>query len=165
MSGTARYRVVHETRYDYSSVVTSAHQLAHLSPRATPWQRVVSHRLDIDPDPPERDSGRDYFGNDIVRFSLDMPHETLTARAESMVEVDPHAPAASAKPLWESALAMQNKDAEVDLDIEQYRVASPAVPLLAASRHYAEPSFAKGRPWVEAVLELAKRIRRDFAYD
>ena len=38
-------------RYVYSAKVTSAHQLAHLKPRNTPWQRVKSHTLDIEPIP------------------------------------------------------------------------------------------------------------------
>ena len=167
METTACYRVVHDTRYSYSSAVTSAQQLAHLAPRATRWQRVVSHRLDTDPQPTEHIQGRDYFGNEIVCLSVDLPHDTLTVRAESIVEVDSHAPRSTAdSPPWESALAKPGTwGPGVDLEVEEYRVTSPAVPLLAATREYAEPSFAPGRPWIEAVLELTRRIGADFVYD
>ena len=167
MAATARYRVIHETRYSYSSVVTGAHQLAHLAPRATEWQRVLAHPLDIDPQPAERGTGRDFFGNEIVRLAVDLPHEILTARAESAVEVDAHAPDPAAdSPPWESALSTLGVwGPGVDLDVEQYRVGSPAVPLLAAAREYARPSFAPARPWVEAVLEFTRRISKDFTYD
>jgi transglutaminase-like putative cysteine protease len=167
MPPSARYRVVHETRYRYSSLVTSAHQLAHLVPRTTAWQRVLAHRLDIEPPPAERVPGRDYFGNETVRVAVDIPHEALLARAESTVEVDPHAPdRRGPSPPWEAALqAPDASGPRSDLELEQYRTASPAVPLLAQSHDYAAPSFARNRPWLDAVLELAMRIRADFAYD
>ena len=57
MSGQTSYRVMHETRYAYSDVVTSAHQLAHLRPRATAWQKIRSHKLIISPKPVEQLSG------------------------------------------------------------------------------------------------------------
>ena len=163
----ARYRVIHETRYTYSSSVASARQLAHLAPRATPWQRVLSYHLEIDPQPAERESRRDYFGNDIVSFSLDTPHEEMTARAESVVEVSAHSPAARAacEP-WEGALARPGEwGPGLDLDVEQYRVPSPAAPLLPAARAYALPSFAPERAWLAALLELTRRIHDDFTYD
>jgi len=167
METTARYRVVHDTRYSYSSAVTNAQQLAHLAPRATPWQRVLSHRLDTDPQPTERLQGRDYFGNEVVHLSVDLPHDTLTVRAESTVEVDSHVPSRTAdSPPWESALAKSGTwGPGVELEVEEYRVESPAVRLLAATREYAEPSFAPGRPWIEAVLELTQRIGLEFVYD
>jgi transglutaminase-like putative cysteine protease len=53
----------------------------------------------------------------------------------------------------------------LDLDLEQFRVPSPAVPLLASARAYAAPSFPPGRPWLDAMLDLTKRIRKEFVYD
>jgi transglutaminase-like putative cysteine protease len=53
----------------------------------------------------------------------------------------------------------------VDLDVEQYRVASPMVPLLEESIAYARASFAPGRPWLEAMLDLTRRIQAEFRYD
>jgi transglutaminase-like putative cysteine protease len=106
MTERASYRVAHETRYTYSDVVTSAHQLAHLRPRATPWQKIKSHKLVITPRPVEQAAGADYFGNDILRFMIDAPHDELSVRAESVVEVESHAPDAGAvSPLWEAGCA------------------------------------------------------------
>jgi transglutaminase-like putative cysteine protease len=163
----ARYRVTHETRYTYSGKVASAHQLAHLKPRNTSWQRVVHHAIDIDPKPAEYAEGVDYFGNGVGRFMIDAPHEILSVVAESVVEIDAHAPdAAAASPAWEEALAVPGVwSPDVDLDVEQYRVASPRVPLLEESSAYARASFAPGRPWLEAMLDLTRRIHAEFAYD
>ena len=167
MGRKARYRVTHETSYVYSVKVTSAHQLAHLKPRNTPWQRVKYHRLDIEPNPSERAEGTDYFGNGVVRFMIDTPHELLRVTAESLVEIDSHAPdAAAGSPPWEAALAAPGVwNPQADLDLEQYRLASPMVPVLPESGAYALESFTPGRPWLEAVLELTCRIHAEFSYD
>jgi transglutaminase-like putative cysteine protease len=167
MPRRAKYRVLHETRYEYSTTVTSAHQLAHLEPRATPWQQVLFHRLEIDPAPGERADGKDYFGNGIVRFAVDASHDALTARAESVVEVESHSPNAGNQSVeWESALARPGVwGPDVDLEVEQYRVASPAAPVLQASRDYALSSFTPRRPCFTAMLDLARRIHAEFAYD
>jgi len=167
MVSEARYRVTHETLYDYSAKVASAHQLAHLRPRNTPWQRVKYHKLEIEPNPSERADGTDYFGNGVVRFMIDTPHDLLRVTAESVVEIDAHAPdAAAASPPWEDALATPGVwGPQLDLDLEQYRVASPMVPVLAESGAYARESFVTGRPWLEAALELTRRIHTEFRYD
>lgn len=160
------YRVMHETVYAYSSQVSSSRQIAHLRPRDTSWQRVLSHRLEIEPRCTERGEGVDYFGNRFERFFVDEPHQRLVVRALSDVTVGPNAPAGTASPPWEaSASASGSWSAGADLSVEQYRLASPAVPILARTRAYAEPSFTPGRPWLEAMFDLTRRIQREFAYD
>jgi transglutaminase-like putative cysteine protease len=167
VDGHARYRVTHETRYAYSNKVTSAHQLAHLKPRSTPWQRVEYHNIDIEPKPAECADGVDYFGNAVIRFMIDAPHQILKVVAESVVEIDSNAPDVAADSLaWENALASSGASRpDVDLDVEQFRVASPMVPLLEESIAYARASFAPGRPWLEAMLDLTRRIHAEFRYD
>ena len=167
MTERASYRVTHETRYTYSDVVTSAHQLAHLRPRATPWQKIKSHKLVITPRPVEQAAGADYFGNDILRFMIDAPHDELSVRAESVVEVESHAPDAGAvSPPWEAGCAPRGVwSANVDLDIEQYRVSSAMAPVLDEAFAYARVSFTDGRPWLEGMMELTRRIQSEFVYD
>jgi transglutaminase-like putative cysteine protease len=138
-----------------------------LEPRNTPWQRVEAHTIDIEPKPAERADGVDYFGNGVLRFMIDAPHQVLKVVAESVVEIDSHAPDLAAdSPAWEDALASPGVwEPNVDLDVEQYRVASPMVPLLEESIAYARASFAPGRPWLEAMLDLTRRIHAEFRYD
>jgi transglutaminase-like putative cysteine protease len=166
-SNALKYRVVHETSYKYSSPVTSSRQIAHLTPRGTSWQKVVSHHLDVKPASIERTVSIDYFGNSMISLFVDEPHQSLTVRAESEVIISRYAPqpgAASAP--WEDALAVKGEwGPGTDLEVESYRIASPAVPLLATARAYAAPSFAPGRPWLDALLDLTQRIRKEFVYD
>ncbi len=161
-----RYRVVHETVYQYSSTVSSSRQIAHLTPRDTPWQQLTAHSLQIAPGHIERSDGVDYFGNRFVSFLVEEPHQQLTVRAESEVVVNTHVPAGSlGSPPWEHALTERGRWTGLDLDVEQYRVPSPNVPLLPRARAYAAPSFAPSRPWLSAMLELTQRIKKEFVYD
>ena len=163
----ARYRVVHQTRYVYAEPVAIARQLAHLTPRTTAWQRVDEHRIDIHPPPTEMSEADDYLGNHVLRFAIDGHHDSLTVHAESIVEVAGHAPSPEAdSPPWEEAAAPIGEwGPHEDLDIVQYRVGSPLAPILAEAAAYARFSFTPGRPWLQAVTDLTRRIRGEFKYD
>jgi transglutaminase-like putative cysteine protease len=167
MTDTVRYQVTHETVYRYASSVFTSRQIAHLTPRTTGWQKVLSHRLEVEPQPVERSDSVDYFGNPVARFVVDVPHDALIVRATSEIVVAPHCPPAGAESVrWEAAQRPAGAwSADADLDVEQYRVTSPAVPLLAPAREYAAVSFTKDRPWLAAMLELTQRIRKEFRYD
>ena len=167
MSQAVRYRVFHETCYSYSSTVLAGQQLAHLAPRPTAWQTVHSHRVEVEPGAQEQNAGLDYFGNGILRFTLETPHDELIVRALSEVSVAPHCPLpGSPSPAWEAAVAPPYSGApDGDLDVAHFRAASPQAPLLGGCADYARISFRPRRPWLEAALELTRRIRQEFAYD
>ena len=162
-----RYKVVHETVYEYASQVSSSRQIAHLTPRVTSWQKVQAHRLDVEPRASEQSQGVDYFGNAYVNFFVEEPHHILKVRAESEVVVSTQVPSESfGSPAWESAVVERGKWLPgADLNVEQYRAPSPAVPWLDSASKYAMPSFAPGRPWMSAMLELTQRIKKEFVYD
>jgi transglutaminase-like putative cysteine protease len=162
-----RYRIAHETVYTYSAQVSSSRQIAHLMPRTTSWQQVFAHELHIEPRCTERSQGTDYFGNRFESFYVDELHQTLRVRAVSEVLVASVAPPpGTASPPWEEAAGKGGAwSPGLDLEIEQYRAPSPAVPVLARTRAYAAPSFTAGRPWLEAVFDLTRRIQREFTYD
>lgn len=167
MTPPIRYRVVHETRYKYSSQVNSSRQIAHLTPRVTAWQQLVSHQLTVNPVPSESTDGIDYFGNRYVSFLIEEPHDELIVRAESEVIVASQGITADTpSPPWEEAVVGRGDwQPGLDLEAEQYRVPSPAIPLLPQARAYAAVSFMPGRPWLEALLDLTRRINKEFVYD
>ncbi|HZE90408.1 MAG TPA: transglutaminase N-terminal domain-containing protein, partial [Rhizobacter sp.] len=61
-----RYNVEHETRYVYAAPVSQSWQLARLTPRVLPWQKLLSTSIQIDPPPDERHDTYDSFGNSVT---------------------------------------------------------------------------------------------------
>jgi len=48
---------------------------------------VLEHNLAVDPMPDMMFGHKDYFGNDVIYFSIHEPHQTLTIAAESVIEM------------------------------------------------------------------------------
>ena len=82
-----RYSVEHETRYAYTAPVSQSWQLARLTPRALPWQRLIAHSLRIEPGPDERRDESDSYGNTVTHFGLHGAHRVLSVRMNCLVEV------------------------------------------------------------------------------
>ncbi len=163
----ARYRVSHETRYRYFPAVSSARQLAHLTPRATEWQIVQSHRLNILPPPAEYEESQDFFGNRITRFALEGSFDSQSVFAESVVEVLPHAPAPAAPaPDWRQVRsACAEGNALLRFELAQFSASSWMAPALPEAADYAMASLQGGGSWLERLLSLSQRIQADFAFD
>ncbi len=162
-----RLHVVHETRYDYATPVRGAQHQAHLVPATLPWQRVLSHRLDIRPAPAQRRDFTDAWGNAGCFFSLPASHGQLLVRAESLVETlpRPHAGAATGSISWEDARERMRYHRHARWDpASEFAFASPYVPRHEDFIAYAGPSFTPGRPLLDAARDLMHRIHRDFAY-
>lgn len=161
-----RYRVIHETFYDYRHPIGGGHHLAHLSPRETAWQRCAAHQVTVIPAPAEQSTGIDYFGNPVLRFAHDAAHRTLTVRAESEVLVDSQLQDWDTVAAWEDAALDAGTILRTDdAALTEYRLASPHVQLIPAAVNYARRSFKPGRRLLDALRELTARIREDFAYD
>jgi transglutaminase-like putative cysteine protease len=165
MSPSSRvYRVTHRTEYSYSDVVTSSYGRGHLTPRDTDRQRCLSNTLEIDPEPADRSTSRDVYGNLSSYFHVTERHHALTVTSSSVVEVDPPAPAlyasGSAAAPWESARPLGRDGilaSEFTLDLRPAEIT-------AAVRDYAAPSFVAERPLIEVLRDLNARIFSDFTY-
>lgn len=160
-----RLHVVHETTYDYAPAVKTAQHLGHLKPAHDALQRVLSHHLDIEPQPAQRSEAADVFGNMRTFFSLQAAHSRLAVTAESVVETfalpEPH----HAMP-WEDVRERMRYHRGAHYDpASEFVFASPYVPRHDDFAAYARPSFAPGRPLLDAARELMSRIHADFAYE
>lgn len=160
--------VTHETRYEYSPPVETAQHLAHLKPLATDSQRLVSHKLAIEPPPAQRSEVADLYGNTRAFFALEATHDRLVVTAESVVETSvPVLPATVARELpWESVRERFRfrKDATFDAASE-FVFPSPYVPRHDDFTAYARASFVPGRPTFDVAMDLTERMYEDFAYD
>jgi transglutaminase-like putative cysteine protease len=162
------YRVKHVTTYRYTEPVLLAQHLAHLTPRQTAHQTCLKAQLRVTPTPAEIDeSGQDYFGNPVTFFGLRDPHATLTVQVISKVEVRPRAlPRAQDSRPWRGVQdPLAGLQGEALLDVADYCFDSPYATLTPKLKDYAARSFVAGRPLLACVLDLNKRINRDFAYD
>ena len=173
MAEPQRYTVEHETRYAYTAPVSQSWQLARLTPRALPWQRVVAHSLRIEPGVDERRDEVESFGNTVTHFGLHGAHRALSVRMSCLVEVGERASAASGTPAeaadntsWEAVRESIRRDPQQgELVPASMCEPTPLVPYSEAALVYALPSFGHGRPWFDAVADLMHRIHADFEFD
>jgi transglutaminase-like putative cysteine protease len=164
----ARYNVIHQTDYNYQSVVTLSQQYLHLTPRNFNYQHTVAHQIHIDPLPDDCNESFDYFGNATRNITLTTPHQILIVRAESQVELyarpDPDMLAGS--PPWENLQRdMSQSQGATNLEPFQFLFNSPHVQCGPNLQQYALQSFTPGRPLLEAALALTQRITDEFEFD
>jgi transglutaminase-like putative cysteine protease len=181
-----RYNVHHETRYAYTAPVSQSWQLARLTPRMLPWQRLLSHSVQIEPKADERHDELDSFGNLVTHFALNGAHRMLRVRMECLIEVTPRPGIHTVEQSqsqgmggmlqsqgvppallgWEGVRDAIRREPQLD-DLVPAGMCEPTplVPLSEGARHYASASFGRGRPWFDAVLELMHRIHDDFEFE
>jgi transglutaminase-like putative cysteine protease len=163
-----KYSIRHETRYVYSQPVTLCHNEARLQPRATPRQICTHSEIVTTPAPARRSERADIFGNRVLYFAIQEPHAELVVMATSEVEITqlPLAYDPSQSPPWEQSLEqLHGNVAAEDREARQFALDSPCVACSPELRQYAMPSFAPGRPVLEAVHDLSSRIHREFTFD
>lgn len=162
--GARVYQISHQTTYRYSNVVTSSYGRGFLTPRDGGRQRCLSHRLDINPEPADRSTSRDAYGNVSSYFHVTEPHRTLTVTGHTIVEVTPPPVelywSGAARAPWEISRPVGMDGAlatEFTLDLQSPEITD-------AVRDYAAVSFTSGRPLIEALRDLNSRIFTDFTY-
>jgi transglutaminase-like putative cysteine protease len=77
--------VRHRTRFDYAGPVVEAHSEVRKTPVDTGLQKVVTHKLEVEPEAHVR-RFIDYFGSHVHYFNLLEAHEGLDIRSEAVVE-------------------------------------------------------------------------------
>lgn len=164
----ARYSVVHQTDYNYQSVVTLSQQYLHLTPRNFTYQQTVSHQIQVDPAPDDGNDSLDYFGNATRNMTLTTPHQNLIVRAESLVELfaRPNLAQIAGSPPWEELQGeMRQSQSATSLEPFQFLFNSPHVQCGPNLQQYALQSFTPGRPLLDAALALTQRITDEFEFD
>src|SRR5258706_14471206 len=157
-----QYEVVHTTEYDYSESVAVSHHLARLSPRVLPHQQRLHHELQIEPAPAVMTTHTDYFGNAVTYFAMQGAHKRLTVRAQSRVALQATIlPLPSETPPWE---AVADRTA-LPLEALECGFDSALIPASSALTAYARAAFSPGKPLLDAVLELTRRIHEEFTFD
>ena len=159
--------ITHETRYHYQPAVGNALHMAHMKPRDTEDQRLLSHTLSIDPEAAQWQASLDVFGNTTQYFSLQTPHSELVVTARSVVQTDTSAPIemADSSP-WEAVRAHFRYRAGGPYDpANEFVFPSAYVPWHTDFVRYAQSAFEADQPVFLAAQALMKKIHQEFDYD
>jgi transglutaminase-like putative cysteine protease len=161
------YEVTHTTTYDYTDPVSVSHHILRLHPRALPHQHCLSAELHIEPAPSVSRQHTDYFGNVVTYVTIQGMHRQLTIKSINRVEVaDFGRPFPDETPAWETVRDLsRGPQIGSALEASEFLFDSPLVKTENAFVDYAAPSFSRGRPILDAVLDLTGRIHRDFKFD
>ncbi|MEO0963735.1 MAG: transglutaminase family protein [Planctomycetota bacterium] len=162
-----RYHIRHETEYAYAEAVTMGYNAAHLKPRSAPRQRPLDAAIDLSPAADVLNERTDYFGNTATYFTIQQWHTRMVVTASARVEVEPMpALMLNVSSPWEHVRDKVSTDRSAEcLDAYAMSFESPMCPETPGVLAFAEPSFPKGRPILEAASDLTSRIFTEFAYD
>jgi len=159
------YRITHRTRYRYAEPVTFCQNIIHLTPRPMDRQPDPVSTLTVTPEPAVLTRQVDYFGNPMAYFALQEPHRELVVDAVHRIRVLPR-PTPTHSPPWEGVRDRLVSNLSPDwLFARQFAFESRYVRGAKDYREYALPSFAPGRPILDAALDLTRRIHAEFIYD
>jgi transglutaminase-like putative cysteine protease len=161
------YRILHRTSYKYRSPVSVGNHVACLRPRSLTNHRVVWSDLHIQPAPATRTERLDYFGNLLCFFTIQEPHNELVVEARSEVTIERDITSwPEQSPAWEDAVEWLASDhSPAGLEACQFGFESPRIRGRAEFAAYALESFTPRRPLAEGLLDLTRRIHRDFRFD
>ncbi|MBX3178715.1 MAG: transglutaminase family protein [Candidatus Hydrogenedentes bacterium] len=163
-----KYRISHTSRYDYAGSVPIGYNRAYLTPRNCATQECLRTQLEIKPAPAVfGQRTRDYYGNEVIFFTVQEQHSVLEVTARSEVRLTPLlTPEPGATPPWESVAEAMSRPVDSEArDAAQFTYPSEPAPVSNALRDYALLSFTPGMPVLAAALELTHRIYSEFAYD
>lgn len=157
----------HITTYQYEWPVSWASHVGHLAPRNTSRQTVLTSDIRIDPTPTWLSRATDYFGNNVIRFSLEDHHESLTVTAAMAVQIDITAPPApfSTSPWNDISRDILSPTTEMQIDANSFLFGSPHAPTTSELATFARKSFFSDRPVLDALLDLNSRIHKEFKFD
>lgn len=164
---TRRYEVRHRTEYDYAQDVTASFSRACLRPRDTPTQRVLAHRIVIEPEPDVLEEHLDLFGNFSHHVELSTPHTRLVVAKTSVVEVCRPAVDLAALDRFTvggAADALRTDPAVDPVERAAFVLPSALVALTEEVIAFARTLVWPGRPLGEAIEAVYHEIHRSFAY-
>ena len=164
-----RYRVRHQTSYQYGGDVAHSHQLLHLAPRDSATQICRSRAITLTPEASTRREDVDAFGNFVTRLEFDLPHDHLDVLAEVEVEVSaPKDAAAADSAPWEEvrdALVFSGRPmSAAQLDACRFRMESSYVRMKQVFGDYGADCFPPRCPLLRGALSLMHKIHREFSY-
>lgn len=156
-----RFRIVHETLYQYSSPASESLSELRLWPQDTASQKVHSRELQVTP-AAVADAYTDFNGNLVEVISIPFRHQSLHIRMQAdITTTSPAAPGAAA----DLPLAYARRlDRNQRIELYPYRVATRQVPLGGVISKLLYPEFRDSESLRETLLRINQWIFTEFTY-
>jgi transglutaminase-like putative cysteine protease len=121
----------------------------------------------VTPEPDERSTWIDGFGNDAESFAIRRVHDSLEVLSSAEVIVDePVAAPLAAGYTWETAAERTSRGTlSAELDARRFRVASPFATPSPSLKAYASSVFEPDRDALDSVRALCRTIFDEFDFD
>lgn len=165
------YNIYHKTEFKYQNMVTYSHNMAKLTPRETPYQKLLNFSLDIDATNYEKREFVDIFKNINTHLLIKKSHHSLAVIGKSRVEIfpeviDKHIEHIKANSITFKAAKERLKSfSDEDVDAKQFMFESKLIPKATEEiKAYALESFREERDLFEAANEFMGRIFNDFEF-
>lgn len=171
--------VTHTTEYVYSTLASLSYNEARMVPRTFSnyllRQTCLSKEIRTDPIWRDQRLRKDYFGNQVLYFTMRQPHSKMQITIESQISIEPspHNPVvrdqynawSQDSPSWETVRDWLNKATTAEADsVREYALDSPMAARFDGAFEYAAESFTPDRPLLAAVRDLMQRIYVEFEY-
>jgi len=165
-----RFHITHRTTYRYGLPMADGYTVAHLLPRDTPWQRVLSTTLDVSPAPDEREDHADRFGNRVVRLGVHHRHTSLEVISRCEVEVKTRPPwqehHVAADLSWtQAAETVAEARGELALEAGPFTAVTAVTPSLQALDDLTDGIFVADRPVLDVVAQISRRLFDEIRFD
>lgn len=161
-----KYRIQHHTVYSSREPVSVGHNEAWLTPRNTATQTVLSHHIEIQPEPSARSTLTDYFGNTVTQFLFNQGYDVLKISAVEEVELLTPPNQDQPGPSWETVIAdLRSHRTPEDLEAFEFTFDSPRCRTSAEFADYGRTVCLPQRPLREVLSALSQQFHRDFHYD
>lgn len=166
-----RYRIRHETHYDYQQSVLLSQQVLHMAPRDLVWQRINTARINISPAPDFSLLRHDSFGNPCQAIELNQAHQQLSLISELDITVLARKyPALSASQPWEVVATQCRYPGSTALSPAQrealiFRHESPLIRIKHEFADWAAPCFVPKRPIFQVAEALMQKIYSELTFD
>jgi transglutaminase-like putative cysteine protease len=161
-----KYKIIHSTNYIYEEDVDHSYNQTCIQPLTTSYQNCINNKITIYPKPKYIEKRIDYFGNNIIFFSIEEPHRFLKVKSESLVE---RFSAQEDNKLftlpWEAVKdrIYYSKEPQY-FSVYEFTLDSPFILRGSLFEDYARKVFTSKRPLHEAVMEFTVKIFKEFKY-
>ncbi|MCA9098717.1 MAG: transglutaminase family protein [Planctomycetaceae bacterium] len=161
-----KYRVLHQTMYTNTTPVSVGYNEVWLTPRGTDRQSVLTHRIDIEPEPSNRGEITDYFGNTVTQILFNQGYSTLSISSVNEIEVAPSTVSPAKTIPWEDVQReLQEHRTLKSLEAYEFAFESPRCRLSDEFADYGRDLLVPGCSLRDFLFKLMNRFHSEFQFD